>query len=157
MNRYIWAALGMGIVGIGYYGTKKYRAAKKIIENVQVKVLGIRNIRVSYDLQKINFTLGLKLINTTKYDIGFTTNSHLFLKHIKIITPTGQEIANASTGIHSIAIAANAGFVLPDIQVEMRTRNLIDELPNIAEYITSGNLIYILTIEAFGKDFTITT
>lgn len=155
MNKTVVGALGIGIVAIGAYSYRKYKAAKKIIAALKVRTKSIKHLKIGF--KKVSFTIALELINTTDYDLGFTGGSVIYLKNIKVYDLKKTLLADIDTKITALKLGAHSSQVLPDLQVELPTRQLIANIGNLAAYINNNNLLYKLTISAFKREFTIQT
>ncbi|PTX58225.1 hypothetical protein C8N46_1171, partial [Kordia periserrulae] len=59
------------------------------------------------------------------------------------------------TDISSFELPANGIYIIEDLQVELVTVGLLTQLDTLLEYISQNALHYELTINAFGKEFTI--
>ena len=155
MKKIAITVIGLGVFGIGYYSYRKYKAAKEIISKLKVIPKKIKEVKLS--LEQISFLLDVELQNDSQYDLGMTASSLLRLQQIDISTPNGKRMASIDTNNIQIQIPAYGSTLISNIEVVIPTANLLGEIPTIATHIQQSALVYHLSINAFGKEFKITT
>lgn len=143
---------GAGVVG---YSVCRTNQLKQGLEQITVKISGIRNIKVDWDNLTISVLADLQLINPTNINIGLGTAGAIKIKRIAFINRnTGALIGEALTDITGISIEKQNFTTIKDIAVTIPV--LKGLLANIQLFNNQKELLAVqLTISILGKDYTI--
>lgn len=145
---------GLAAAGIYFFGRNKVQDIGSVINNLQVKVKAVKNLKL--DFKQINFNLDIQLINPTQIPLSVSSGNVITLKQIDFFDKSGKLLAQSYPNISGIEIPSNNGIILTGVPTQILTENvgvIFDGLLNSA--LSAKSLQYRLHLESLGKTFTI--
>jgi len=136
------------------YAVVKYQKVKKSFGELDIKISGINNLKVSFT--QIAFNMSFRIYNPTNTDVGINTYQLLSLKQIKFYNKRNNAyLGTAIVNVSNIQIPGKQALEIKDIPTQLPVKNLLSNLElfkgNIEE-----NLLIKLQFESLGKQFELT-
>lgn len=141
--------------GLVAYGYEKYNKAKEVLNNIDINIDSVSNLKL--DLPNITFDVVFELKNNTNIDFGATLSSRILIKKIRVYA-NDIYLGQVSPNISYINIPAAGSVKLPSMPVTIETNKAINEfIGNIGNYLTNdfSNLNYEIDVEVFGNALTL--
>ncbi len=147
----------IGVAGLIGYIYAKQETARKVLEEIKLKIKGIDKIR--YDFTTLSFRVKLAIKNKTDYN--FSILDGLTVQELRIYDTQRNLLANANINAKNIIFPPNGEYLLPPTRLIISVSNLGNfllqnknrwrEPKNLAKL-----LIYEVDITALGYKQTIT-
>jgi hypothetical protein len=144
-----------GAIALTTFTLNKAKKTKEIINSLKVKITKLRI--GSFALSMIKLSLDLTIINESSHDLGLTTFKLLKIKEIRFFNrKNNQFLATAFVDVHDLKIKANDYLTLHNIPVELKTKNVFENL-SIFKGDVQENLKIVLILDTMGKQYELNT
>ena len=144
-----------GAIALTTFTLNKAKKTKEIINSLKVKITKLRI--GSFALSMIKLSLDLTITNESSYDLGLTTFKLLKIKEIRFFNrKNNQFLATAFVDVHDLKIKANDSLTLHNIPVELKTKNVFENL-SIFKGDVQENLKIVLILDTMGKQYELNT
>lgn len=143
---------GLALAGFTLFGKKKLTGISQVAQQLEVKVKGIKNLKVTFSA--IHFNVSIELFNPTDQDLTVHTGKMLTLRSIRFYDQSGKFIGESFPNLNNIEIPAKSGINLTSIPTTINLKNIdaaFNSLVNNA--LNQQAMKYEMNFEAFGKNF----
>lgn len=147
-------AIGIG-AAILAYSVSKTTQLKNAIQQLTGKIADIRKVKINMQDVSLSTVIDLQLNNPTNTLISLNSAGAIKIKRISIFNKaTNALIGQGSTEISKINILPNSSIIIKDIKIYVP---IITGILNNLDIFSNPDLLNTeLTIEAFGKEYTLT-
>ncbi|MGG6230957.1 hypothetical protein [Tenacibaculum sp. SDUM215027] len=116
-TRKLWVVGGIGLVTLTTFISQKKAQLTRIIEQLQFRVSGIRNVQLSW--QHIALELDIQLRNPTKEHLNINTE-FISAKELRVYEKkTGKQLAFTKLNTHKISIPSGGMYQLPPTHINL--------------------------------------
>lgn len=147
--------LGMTAIAAGvfwYFGKNKADEYMEAFKNVEVKPLGIKNIKLNGS--SLTFKTNLKVINNSFTHIDLDSAKKVVLERIKFYTANGKYIGEAKPNLAAISIPAQSSTNINNIPTVLPINDIGGLISNGLGLLSNPDSLKMeLEFIAFGKSF----
>lgn len=126
----ILLGIGAFLIGSSLYGFKKVQDYEKVLDQLTVEPEDIGDFGGS-TLQKLAFSIKLKIVNPTQIAVNLTTIGLVTVKEIFAYDGNGKEIANVAVNKSQINIPARGYSITGWLPVEIPLSNALNTVASI--------------------------